>query len=64
MRTKNVSKRLMLTKEKAGRLNDFLKDNNITFQDLVEPFIDSILEDDSIPEKLIEKNFYEDMCKK
>lgn len=66
MRTKNATKQLRLTEEKKNKLDDFLKDNNISFQELVEPFIDAILEnqDKIILDDYFEKNFYKDMCKK
>ena len=56
MRTKNKSKKLRLTEEKINRLDDFLKDNNITFQFLVESYIDTILENEDnfeIPDEIL-----------
>ena len=67
MRTKNRCKQVRLTEEKRNELDDFLKDNNITFQDLIEPYIDAVLEnkdDFETPDEILEKIFIRDMCKK
>lgn len=67
MRTKNKSKKLRLTEEKLNELDDFLKDKNITFQFLVESYIDVILENKDAfetPDEILEKIFIKDMCQK
>lgn len=60
MRNKNVSKRLMLTPEKADELNEFLKDNDMTFQELIESYVDAVLENKDYFDV---QKFIEEKCK-
>lgn len=43
-RTKPKQKKLWLSEEKAAVLDSYLKSNNIKLQDLLEDYIDKVLE--------------------
>ena len=47
-RTKSVDKKIRLTQEKADALKDYLIKHEITLQDLLEQYIDNILEEDEL----------------
>ena len=44
-RTKSVEKKIRLTQEKSDALKDYLLRHEITLQDLLEQYIDNILEE-------------------
>ena len=49
-RIKSVDKKIRLTPEKADLLKDYLIKHEITLQDLLEQYIDNILEEDELDE--------------